>query len=89
MIRRQIFYGGAVQGVGFRWTAARTAGSFAVSGFVRNLDDGRVEMAVEGERGEVEGFCAAVETRMSGYIERTEAAELPATGEFAGFTIEQ
>ena len=51
-MRRHLFYSGRVQGVGFRFTAQRIASGFAVTGWVRNLPDDRVEMLVEGEKDE-------------------------------------
>jgi len=39
---------GRVQGVGFRYFAQRAAGSLGLSGYVRNLDDGRVEVYASG-----------------------------------------
>jgi acylphosphatase len=52
----QIFYSGCVQGVGFRYTAKTVATGFEVTGIVRNLPDGRVELIAEGARGELEAF---------------------------------
>ena len=52
----QIFYEGNVQGVGFRWTVRDAAKGFDVSGWVRNLPDGRVELQVTGEEAEVRAF---------------------------------
>lgn len=39
---------GMVQGVGFRWFVARHARALGLSGYARNLPDGRVEVAVRG-----------------------------------------
>ena len=58
----QVFYAGGVQGVGFRYSVKRIAAGYEVVGWVRNLADGRVELQVEGERGEVDAFLAAVAT---------------------------
>jgi len=56
MISLQVFYAGHVQGVGFRWTVRDTAKGFDVTGWVRNLPDGRVELQVTGEDDEVRAF---------------------------------
>ncbi len=49
-VRARILVAGRVQGVGFRAFAARTATRLDLVGGVRNLDDGRVELEVEGRR---------------------------------------
>jgi acylphosphatase len=85
--RREIHYRGRVQGVGFRYTARNIARRHAVSGFVRNLPDGRVQMVLEGESGEVEQFLTDVADAMSGNIRDTDAVTSAATGEFDGFDI--
>ena len=64
----RVLYGGRVQGVGFRATAADLARGFEVVGHVRNLNDGRVEIVVGGEAGEVRAFLDKVKQRMGGNI---------------------
>lgn len=54
IVRAHIIVKGMVQGVGFRWYTAREAQRLGLAGFVRNLPDGNVELAAEGERGIVE-----------------------------------
>jgi acylphosphatase len=56
MISLQVFYEGHVQGVGFRFTVRHIAKGFDVTGWVRNLPDGRVELQVTGEEDEVRAF---------------------------------
>jgi Acylphosphatases len=56
MISLQVFYEGNVQGVGFRWSVRHAAKGFDVTGWVRNLPDGRVELNVTGEEEEVRAF---------------------------------
>jgi acylphosphatase len=60
MISRQVFYEGHVQGVGFRFTVRHIAKGFDVTGWVRNLRDGRVELQVTGDEGEVRAFLDQV-----------------------------
>lgn len=45
-----------MQGVGFRWSVRHVAKGFDVTGWVRNLPDGRVELQATGEKDEVRAF---------------------------------
>ena len=60
--RRRVYYSGQVQGVGFRYTTHRLAQGFEVTGYVRNLDDGSVELLAEGEPAGLNRFLEAIET---------------------------
>lgn len=86
-IRRQVLYSGRVQGVGFRFTTFDVARRFEVTGYVRNLPDGRVELVAEGEAGELDRFGSAVSDAMGGLIRETEVTDAQAQGEFDGFNI--
>jgi acylphosphatase len=57
-VRAHILVSGRVQGVGYRAFAVRVATQRKLVGGVRNLDDGRVELDVEGPRETIEGFLA-------------------------------
>jgi acylphosphatase len=46
MQRREVHYSGHVQGVGFRYTTRSIARGYEVTGFVQNLEDGRVSRVV-------------------------------------------
>jgi acylphosphatase len=85
--RRRVYYSGRVQGVGFRYTAHHLAQGFAVSGFVRNLDDGRVELLAEGEPAELVRFLDAIRGRFGGYIDDIQADRAPGEPSCRGFTI--
>ena len=84
----QIFYSGRVQGVGFRYTAKTTAMGFDVTGTVRNLPDGRVELMAEGARDELEAFQHAIrDSGLGGFIRDEAVGWHPAVGGFRGFEI--
>lgn len=84
----RICYSGRVQGVGFRYAVKSLAPGFDLSGTVRNLEDGRVELIAEGERTELEAFQQAVrESGVAHFIRHEEAVWEPATGGMKGFEI--
>ena len=56
----KIIVKGRVQGVGFRWFVQQRAKNFAVSGYVKNLDNGDVEIEAEGDRDRVEQLLKSV-----------------------------
>jgi acylphosphatase len=86
--RLQVCYSGRVQGVGFRYTTKHLALGFEVTGSVRNLPDGRVELTLEGERSELEAFREAVRESELGHFIRTEDVRWgDARNEFRGFDI--
>ncbi len=88
-MRRQahVYYSGRVQGVGFRFTAAGIARSHLVHGFVRNLPDGRVELAVEGEEDEVRACLEELSRAMDGYIRDEDVAWTECSGDFKDFSV--
>jgi acylphosphatase len=86
--RMKVLYSGHVQGVGFRYTAQSVARGFEVTGTVRNLPDGRVELEAEGEASELEAFRQAIrEAGLSGLIRQEEVSWAEAAGGFRGFEI--
>jgi acylphosphatase len=85
--RCHCFFKGRVQGVGFRYTTRNLAINFDVTGFVRNLPDGRVELLVEGPPKQCEGFIEAVNERMKPNIRQMERLDEPASGDFPHFSI--
>lgn len=86
-IRRTVFFSGCVQGVGFRNTTAYLARRFPVTGTVRNLPDGRVELIYEAAPAVADAFLAAIRSRMEGNISDIHAMDSSAAGNFDGFRI--
>ena len=86
-VRKRIYYQGSVQGVGFRFTTVRVANGYAVTGFVRNLPDGRVEVLVEGQNKEIEAFLSDLADSMQGYIRNVQIHEEAYAGEFHQFDV--
>lgn len=66
--RRRIYFSGRVQGVGFRYTTERLAKDYEITGYVRNLPDGRVELIVEGEWSVISDFLSAIVMELEPHI---------------------
>jgi len=65
-VRRHAHVTGRVQGVGFRWHCQRAACARGLTGWVRNMSDGNVELEVEGPDTVVDAFLREVEQGPSG-----------------------
>ncbi len=83
-----IFISGRVQGVSFRWWVVRAAQDLRLVGWVKNLDDGRVEAVFEGEEEDVKKMIDVCKKGpMFAKVKHLEATKEDATGEFDGFEI--
>lgn len=86
--RLTVLYSGRVQGVGFRYTVKTVATGFEITGTVRNLLDGRVELVAEGSRPELEEFRTAIHgAGLAGFIRDEQVIWADAKNEFRGFEI--
>jgi len=85
--RVHVFITGQVQGVGFRAFTQEQAQRLEVTGFVRNLADGRVELVVEGPPSDVEKLIAKVRHGPpSARVDRLDCTDEPPSGEYTEFT---
>ncbi|MEW6101056.1 MAG: acylphosphatase [Candidatus Omnitrophota bacterium] len=82
-----VFYSGRVQGVGFRFTAEDLAVESGITGWAKNLRDGRVEVLAEGEERNLTDFLTKVGKHFANYIADTEAEWKEPAGEFKDFTV--
>ncbi len=85
--RVRVFYSGRVQGVGFRFTAESIARQNGVVGYVKNLRDGRVEIAAEANKVILDEFLKKIKEGMKHYISSEDVEYSGATGEFSEFEI--
>jgi len=87
-VKAHVFISGRVQGVFFRYETKRIALRLGVSGWIRNLPDGRVEAVFEGEKSDVEEMIRFCHVGPPGAIVKNVKViwEQP-TGEFRGFQI--
>ena len=87
-VRAQIVVSGRVQGVGYRAFAVRTGTRHGLTGGVRNRDDGRVELDVEGRRTAIEMLLGELKLGPPGaHVTGIEVEWKSATGLFSGFVI--
>lgn len=83
-----IIVSGRVQGVGYRAFAARVARQHGLLGGVRNLDDGRVELDVEGKKAVIEALLHALKVGPpAAQVTKIELKWSAGTGRFSGFSI--
>lgn len=91
MEKATIVVRGRVQGVGFRWWARSQALSLGLTGYARNLDDGRVEICAQGPRESVDRLATLVgeplsTTRRPGRVDATVIQWGTADGILRGFS---
>jgi acylphosphatase len=85
--RAHAYFSGLVQGVGFRYTAIHLARRAGVTGWARNLDDGRVEVVAEGDEPVVRQFLDALRDRFGSYVRHVQLDWEEATGKYAEFGV--
>lgn len=84
---KQVFFSGRVQGVGFRWTTQKIAANFPVTGYVRNLSDGRVELIVQGQPADVDAIIESVKQKMAANIVNADVHDANGSEVFGVFEI--
>lgn len=88
MTARQYFFSGRVQGVGFRYATKQLAKGFDVLGWVRNLDDGRVELQIMGDEEELDDFIQEMhDSPLGHHIQEQEMRTVPLLEDVKGFSI--
>lgn len=86
-IARRIIFIGQVQGVGFRFTALRVANRYRLTGFVRNLPAGSVEMLAQGNPDDIDDCLRHIEESFTGYLRDTKIEEIPINPKHTDFRI--
>lgn len=80
-MRQQYFFFGRVQGVGFRYRAYYIANQLGLGGWVKNCDDGSVEMEVEGPEELIEQLIQRLEDDAYIRIDNMSYKTIPEQGE--------
>ncbi len=82
-----IYYAGMVQGVGFRLAAHTRATSLGLKGWVKNLDDGRVEVLCEGDEPGIKAFLENMSSVFNGYIRDIDIDWQDRAGRYEAFDV--
>ncbi|MHC4757189.1 MAG: acylphosphatase [Planctomycetota bacterium] len=86
-ISKHIIFTGRVQGVGFRFTSYNIARRCQLTGFVKNLADGTVEMLVQGPKDNVLACVKDTKEYFRNYIRETKIEEIPFNSQYTDFKI--
>jgi len=84
---KHIIFVGCVQGVGFRFTALNVANRYGLTGLVRNLPDGTVEMIVQGHRDDIDYCIQDIKESLGNYIRETKIKETTINPQYKDFKI--
>ena len=87
MIAKHIIFTGRVQGIGFRFTALNVANRYQLTGLVRNLLDGTVEMVAQGNSDDIDDCIRDIEKSFDGYIRETKVEDVPFNPQYKDFKI--
>ena len=82
-----VYYSGMVQGVGFRYQVRNIAEQFILTGWVKNLPDGRVELIAQAPKKTLLDFLAMVDAALAQYIRGKQISWDKADNSFIGFQI--
>ena len=85
--RRHSIFSGSVQGVGFRYRATYAARGLGITGYVKNLYDGRVEMEVQGDRDSITRMLVEIEAGSFIHIEDMEVKNIPVISDERNFKV--
>lgn len=89
VFRKEVWFSGHVQGVGFRAQTLRVARGFEVTGRVENMPDGRVCLQAEGAEAEVDAFIAEVHRQLASYIRNSDTNVVSGPRWYNDFQIER
>ena len=64
----EVYFVGAVQGVGFRFIARDLADKYRIKGWVMNLSDGRVKLVAQGSQKDLNSFLDGLKEKFKSHI---------------------
>ena len=87
ILRKHIKFYGRVQGVGFRFRAEKSASIYDVIGWIRNNDDGSVEMEAQGAKDNLDNMIDLIKKGNFIQIDAIDEKIIPLRNDECGFTI--
>jgi len=84
---KRIIFVGRVQGVGFRFTAHNIANRYGLTGWVRNILDGSVEMLAQGPSDDIDDCLRDINDTFADYIRETKIEQIPPNPQYKDFKI--
>jgi acylphosphatase len=84
---KHIIFIGHVQGIGFRFTAMRIANSRNLTGWVKNLPDGSVEMSAYGTEDDLQQCISEIHDYFGSNIKETNIADIAVNDQYEDFRI--
>ena len=84
---KHIIFIGRVQGIGFRFTALDIANRYKLTGMVRNVPDGTVEMIAQGPSDDIADCIRDIKEAFEDYIRETKTEEVPPDPQYTNFKI--
>lgn len=86
-IAKHIIFKGRVQGVGFRFTTQRIVSRYDLTGFVKNLPDGSVELFIQGNASTTDECQRDITEAFAGYVTDTATEDRPIDNSYTNFNI--
>ena len=86
-IAKHIIFSGRVQGVGFRFIAHRISQRYDITGQVKNLSDGSVELIAHGQTDDIDNYLRDIEETFSGHLRDKKITDLPFDASCTEFKI--
>jgi acylphosphatase len=86
-IAKHIIFLGRVQGVGFRYTSYNISRRYQLTGYVKNLPDGTVEMTAQGPEDDVSSCIRDIKEYFGKYIREVKIEEIPINTQYTDFKI--
>lgn len=87
VIRRNLIFTGAVQGVGFRWRVRHAAEAAGVTGWVRNDYSGTVTLELQGTPAQIERVLQAIDRSPYIHVDSVDARTIPTEGDERRFSV--